>query len=358
MKLLTTAAGLALAACLATGATAEAATKKKVERGVIVLPAGYDKKTNRASTVVLWTSNAGAGAHRAQLVTIDLDIVTPARLAAVHARIKSRLQSGELAAVRDMANDVQLEDLEALKQLVGGTSIQMLTDQHLIALFGQPGMRPGNATLVSGLNEDFQSVVGGAGGALGLMGLVAEGAAAGVSGPLLGGAFVAGVAIGTGINTLWDVTLDIATDGEVPTLGDAAYEIWCGDGADVGCGADGTTLPPDMGGGSAAHIASFYLATGLGGDVLQQQLKGLQIAGGADVGVERERADLAAWLAIDAKLGGEYIRQIQRGLDTRSGQHGIRPNVGTATGISPNQVFNYGRITPILENLRMAFQPR
>jgi hypothetical protein len=35
---------------------------------------------------------------------------------------------------------------------------------------------------------------------------------------------VAGVFLGVGINTLWDVTLDV-TDGEVGSLGGAAYEI-------------------------------------------------------------------------------------------------------------------------------------
>ena len=91
-------AGLALLASPALGATAEARTPKKKEnrRGVITLPVAYDKKTKRLSTAVVWWSTAHGGSHRTQLVTTDLDVVTPAKLAAVQARIKSRLESGEL----------------------------------------------------------------------------------------------------------------------------------------------------------------------------------------------------------------------------------------------------------------------
>ena len=345
MKHLVPCAGLALAACLALGSTAEAATpkKKEVERGVITLPAGYDKKTKRASSVVFRWSTAGGGTHRAHLVTTDLDVISPTRLAAIHARIKSRLASGELEArVQEGFED----DLEGLEDLAGGSSVKVLTDANLVALLGAPGVRPSNSSLAS---SDADNLVTGIGGGLGLAALYAEAAAVGVSGPTLGGAFVAGYAIGMGTNVLWDATLSLVTGGEVTSLGDAAYEIWCGDGADVGCGADGTTLPPDLDTGTAAGLMHLHLVTGLAGDEVKRQLDGLDIAAGADVGVNRERTDLAAWLAIDARLGGQYLRQIQRGLDARGSQHGIRNGVRTGGGIDPNQIFDYGRITPMPE---------
>ena len=147
----------------------------------------------------------------------------------------------------------------------------------------------------------------------------------------------------------------------INSLGEFLYELWCGDSDDVDCGAtgdDGTTLPPDLDAGSAAGLINLHLATGLAGGELRQQLKGLEVAGGADVGITRERADLAAWLAIDAHLGGAYMRSIERGLDARGSQHGIRDGISPAGGIDPTQVFNYGRITPMPEMAVREVRPR
>ena len=347
-------AGLALVACPGLSSTAEAAGKEKVRNGVVTFPVAYDTKTHRLSDVVMWWSEANGGSHRAQLVTMDLDVVTPAKLANVRSKVKARLEAGQLEARIQEGFE---QDLESLKDLPGGTSTQTLTDQHLKDLLGTPGVRLGNTTLAGDLNGDFLKVAGGLGGTYGLVGLNTAAAATGVSGPMLGGAFAVGVAMGAGINELWDATLSVASGGEVNSLGDAAYEIWCADASEFGCDADddeedtgdGTTLPPDMGEATAGGLMSFYLATGLGADDVERQLNGLDIAGGADVGVTREREDLEAWLAIDARLGGEFLRQVERGLDARGSQHGIRDNVQTGGAIDPNQIFNFGRITPMPE---------
>ena len=358
MKHLVPCAALAVAACLALGSPAEAASpkkKKELERGVVTLPVGYDKKTKRASTVVFRWSTVGADTHRAHLVTTDLDVVTPARLAGVHARIKSRLVSGELEA---RVKEGFQNEIKGLAALSGGSTVRQVNDQELVALLGAPGVGPSRTSLAGEdpLTQAFDGIKEGGGGVLGLylaFGEAAGGASAVPGGALVVGAGLAGAAAGTGADKVAGAILSAASDGEVDSIAALIYELWCGDSADVDCGYDGdddgTTVPPDLDAGSAAGLINLHLATGLAGTELRQQLKGLEVAGGADVGITREWADLAAWLAIDAKLGGAYIGQIQRGLDARGSQHGIRDDVVAGGGIDPNQLFNYGRITPMPE---------
>ena len=362
MKHLVVPAAALAAAGLALGSPAEAATPKKKDpqRGVVAAPVAYDAKTKRVTSVVYRWSTVGAETHRAHVVTTDLDVVTPARLAAVHARIKSRLQSSELEArVREGFQD----DIKGLRALSGANSVRQITDQELVALLGTPGMRPSNASLASKdpLLEGYESFVDFVEGATGAA-ATAQGAGAPIPPhvTVAGGAFVAGSFVGEQADGLIGMLISAGTDGESDSLGEWIYNLLCGDSDDVNCGSsgDGTTLPPELDAGTAAGLINLHLATGLAGGELRQQLKGLEVAGGADVGITRERADLAAWLAIDEQLGGAYTRSIERGLDARGSQHGIRDGISPAGGIDPTQVFNYGRITPMPEMAVREVRPR
>jgi hypothetical protein len=88
------------------------------------------------------------------------------------------------------------DDLDGLEDLPGGSSVRTLSDQQLVALLGAPGVRPSGTALVSdgSAADTAEDLVTGVGGGLGLAAAVGEATAAGVSGPLLGGAFVAGYA--------------------------------------------------------------------------------------------------------------------------------------------------------------------